>query len=369
MKNKINWGNLLFLTLSPIAAAVLTPIQIKTYGLSSGMIVLFIFYCLATSMSITGGYHRLFSHQSYRAESWVKFLYLIFGAAAFQGSAAKWSTDHRIHHRKVDTDQDPYSIKRGFWYAHMGWIFFADPNQYERQFPADLKNDRMVMWQHRNYWLIGILVGFLIPGAIGYAMGAGPGGLVLPGLLRLVFTHHCTFLINSGAHYWGSQPYNTKNSARDNAILAFLTYGEGYHNFHHHFETDYRNGIKWYQWDPTKWLILFLSWIGAARHLKKVNEFLILRAQIRAAESQPINEEWKARLAHMRTKLEQSQQRFHELKAEYISHKNQMRAKMISSSQAKIAELKADLKAAEIEWKLVKQQCKVYMRFSSQLAR
>jgi stearoyl-CoA desaturase (delta-9 desaturase) len=101
---------------------------------------------------------------------------------------------------------------------------------------------------------------------------------MLPGLMRLVVSHHLTFFINSLAHYWGRQPYTSENTARDNDVLALLTYGEGYHNFHHIFQWDYRNGIRWWQYDPTKWWISFCSAVGLASELKRVPEFQIRRA-------------------------------------------------------------------------------------------
>ena len=98
--------------------------------------------------------------------------------------------------------------------------------------------------------------------------------------LRLVVSHHCTFFINSLAHFWGSRPYTTENTARDNGVLAFFTWGEGYHNYHHLFQWDYRNGVRWWQWDPTKWLISVCTWLGLARALKRVPEFQIRKALV-----------------------------------------------------------------------------------------
>jgi stearoyl-CoA desaturase (delta-9 desaturase) len=96
--------------------------------------------------------------------------------------------------------------------------------------------------------------------------------------LRLVVNHHVTFFINSLAHYWGSRPYTESNSARDNGFLAFLTYGEGYHNYHHIFQSDYRNGIRWWQWDPTKWMIALCARVGLASELNRVSNFKVQRA-------------------------------------------------------------------------------------------
>jgi len=106
------------------------------------------------------------------------------------------------------------------------------------------------------------------------------GVFLLAGVLRLVLNHHFTFFINSLAHIWGTQPYNDNNTARDNPVLAFLTYGEGYHNFHHIFDRDYRNAVRWWQWDPTKWLICSLSWVGLTRKLQKVPDVTIERARL-----------------------------------------------------------------------------------------
>jgi stearoyl-CoA desaturase (delta-9 desaturase) len=117
-----------------------------------------------------------------------------------------------------------------------------------------------------------------VPLLLGIWHGEIIGTLLLVGLLRLVINHHVTFFINSLAHFWGSRPYTESNSARDNGLLAFLTYGEGYHNFHHIFQTDYRNGIRWWQWDPTKWMISVCSKLGLARNLNRVADFRIQRA-------------------------------------------------------------------------------------------
>ena len=111
-----------------------------------------------------------------------------------------------------------------------------------------------------------------VPLLLGLWHGDIWGCLLLPGLLRLVVSHHVTFFINSLAHYWGSRPYTTENTARDNGILALLTYGEGYHNFHHIFQWDYRNGVRWFQYDPTKWWIAFCSFVGLAKALRRVPE-------------------------------------------------------------------------------------------------
>jgi len=135
------------------------------------------------------------------------------------------------------------------------------------------------MWQHRHYLVLAIITNFGIPLTLGLISGNIMGMLLLAGVLRLVLSHHFTFFINSLAHIWGKRPYTEQNSARDNGFLALLTYGEGYHNFHHIFETDYRNGVKWYQFDPTKWFIKTASWCGLTSNLRTVPEEKIEQAK------------------------------------------------------------------------------------------
>ena len=136
------------------------------------------------------------------------------------------------------------------------------------------------MFQHRYYLPLALFMNIAFPLLLGWAIGEVWGVFLLAGLLRLVVNHHFTWFINSLAHMWGTQPYTDENSARDNPALAFVTYGEGYHNFHHIFQNDYRNGVRWWQWDPTKWLIAALSWMRLAGNLKRVPDLQIQRAQL-----------------------------------------------------------------------------------------
>ncbi len=277
-KHEIDWVNTLFLTLTPIVAIVLSWIYFSQHGLQISIILLAIVFYYLTGMSITGGYHRLFAHRAYKASNLVKFIYLCFGAAAFENSALKWCSDHRIHHRHVDHEEDPYNIKKGFLWAHIGWIFFKETNK-SPEYPKDLLNDKLVMWQDRNYLWLAVLFGFGLPTLIGHFLGSALGGLALAGVARVVFVHHCTFFINSLCHIVGSRPYTDSNTARDSFIMAVFSYGEGYHNYHHYFPSDYRNGVRWYHFDPTKWLIKVLSLIGLTNDLKKVPEKLISQAR------------------------------------------------------------------------------------------
>jgi stearoyl-CoA desaturase (delta-9 desaturase) len=144
----------------------------------------------------------------------------------------------------------------------------------------DLERDPIVMFQHRHYVPLVLVTNIGLPLAVGWMSGDVLGTFLLAGLARLVINHHATFFINSLAHAWGTQPYTDANSARDNPVLAFLTYGEGYHNFHHIYAHDYRNGVRWWQWDPTKWLIRGLAGLGLASRLKRVPDVTIQRARL-----------------------------------------------------------------------------------------
>lgn len=292
---RIDWINSLFLTLTPILAIVLTWAHIRFEGMNWSLMIPFIILYFATGLSITGGYHRLISHKAYKANPIVKLLYLIFGAATFQNSALKWCSDHRVHHRHCDHEKDPYNIQKGFFWAHMGWIMMKAENEDSishsshaiaptedlSQYPKDLTSDKLIMWQHRHYLAISVLTGLGLPVLIGYFMGSPLGGLAILGFARIVFVHHMTFFINSLCHIVGSQPYTDTNSAKDSPIMALFSYGEGYHNFHHYFQSDYRNGIKWYHFDPTKWLISGLQSVGLASDLKRTSDEDILRAQLK----------------------------------------------------------------------------------------
>ncbi|MCB1646931.1 MAG: acyl-CoA desaturase, partial [Pseudomonadales bacterium] len=134
----------------------------------------------------------------------------------------------------------------------------------------DLDKDPIVVWQDKYYWTLAFVLNVGLTTAIGFLLGDPVGGLLIMGFLRLVTCHHTTFFINSLAHTWGNQPYSDQNTSRDNPVIALLTYGEGYHNFHHTFQWDYRNGIRWYHFDPTKWLINALSWLKLTWNLKRI---------------------------------------------------------------------------------------------------
>lgn len=286
------WTTTLLFAATGLAALTVVPWYGFTAGYSTGAWIAFGVLLWANGLSITGGYHRLWSHKAYQAHVSLRLLFAIFGAMALQNSILIWASGHRVHHRYVDdNDRDPYSARRGFWFSHIGWMLREYPSGHvDFSNVNDLRRDPVVMWQHKYYLPLVLATNIGIPVALGLLFNDFWGYFLLAGVLRLVVNHHVTFFINSLAHIWGRQPYTDENTARDNDLLAFFTYGEGYHNYHHIFQTDYRNGIRWYQWDPTKWLIAACSWVGLTWDLKRISNFKIQRAvvtmQFRRAERQ-----------------------------------------------------------------------------------
>ena len=281
-KAPINWTASITLIGTPILAIILIPLYAYYYDFSVSAWVSLFFLLALSSLGITAGYHRLWAHRAYEAALPLKILLMIGGTFAVQNSILFWASGHRTHHRHVDdVDQDPYSIKRGFWYAHLGWMIRDhSPSEPDYKNAPDLINDKLVMFQHKYYvpMVIAVHVGLL--GGVGWAVGDVWGVVLLGGLLRLIISHHVTFFINSLCHMWGKRPYTDENTARDNFILAILTWGEGYHNYHHIFQYDYRNGVKWWQYDPTKWLIWTSSKLGLAKNLRRIPSFNIQKAEL-----------------------------------------------------------------------------------------
>ena len=350
--SRIDWPVALFLIITPAVAVASLVAFCLYWQVTWQLVVLFVFFSFASSASITAGYHRLLAHRAYKARGWLKNLFLFFGAGAFQGSALKWAADHRLHHRHVDTERDPYNIKRGFVFAHIGWLFYS--TTLTADMVGDLQKDRWIVWQHRYYIPVAIFSGFLFPMLImalwsdlGFWHGLC-GGFIFGAVTRIVFVHHITFFINSLCHMWGKQPYNENNSARDNWVMALLTNGEGYHNFHHRFQFDYRNGVRWYQWDPTKWLISSMAVLGQTCSLQRVprTQILVAKMALKRKSVKITSHALSNRLDQLRSKVEMAQERLKELSREYQALRHNLR----HQSRTRLVHIKADLKIAKIEF-------------------
>jgi stearoyl-CoA desaturase (delta-9 desaturase) len=276
------WSRVLMFALTFAACVTIVPWYGFTQGFSAAAWIWFVVLLYANGLAITTGYHRLWSHRTFDAHWSLRLLLMLFGTMALQNSILHWSSNHRDHHQYVDDDErDPYSAGRGFWFSHIGWMLRSYPSgRTDYANVRDLLKDPIVAFEHRFYLPLALGMNFALPLALGWLHGDLWGVFLLAGVLRLVVSHHLTFLINSAAHAVGPQPYSDQHSARDNGWLAFLTYGEGYHNFHHQFAHDYRNGIRWWHWDPSKWIICSLSWVGITRRLRRTPAVVIQRARL-----------------------------------------------------------------------------------------
>ncbi len=370
----LNIINSSFLIGTPLLALVSVVFYSINYGISWVEPTIFVAFYLACGLSITAGYHRLFSHRTHKAAWPMRLFYALFGAAAFQNSAIKWCSDHRRHHLKTDEEEDPYTVKKGFMWAHMGWVMVEQGEEIVENVD-DLQNDKILAWQDRNIFLIGFLVGIILPGVVGFlAMGGANGflgGMIYGGFLRIVVVHHATFLINSAAHTWGTQPYSTANTSRDSPILSFFTFGEGYHNFHHTFQADYRNGHKWYHWDPSKWWIKSASWVGMTKDLHRIPKKTIESRRMKTtfetnSGTEDVSNELQDKLAQcviqLRKGFSELMKRRDEYKAAKLERKKESKAawkRRKEAHKARIRECKERIAQARLEFKHLIQSLKL----------
>ena len=360
-KPPLIWKNVIFFSITFMTAIILVPLYGVMVGYSSANWWAFLACMFFAGLSITAGYHRLWAHKTYEAHPILEFIFAIGGAFAMQNSALHWSSDHRIHHGQVDDPvKDPYAATKGFWYSHIGWMLrnYQGNNYGNYNNAKDLQKNKIVMWQHKYYFPLAFFVNVSIPLLLGIIFGDVLGMLLLSGLLRLVLSQHFTFFINSIAHIWGSRPYTESNTARDNGILAFFTYGEGYHNYHHIFASDYRNGIKWYQYDPTKWMIKSLSYLGLTKKLKTISIDRIEKAK---AETQLAATTRKlSQLSATQDKLDLLQSEY-ELLIKKLQHYAKLKKQLLEAKKSSILEqyeklaLNKQYREFELAWQQQKQ--------------
>jgi len=278
----VNWPTASFLVVCPVIALwgiCTTPLTLPT------ALWAILTYQIA-GLGITVGYHRMWAHRAFSACRAFEYAFAYAGTSAFQGSILWWSRDHRAHHRFTDTPRDPYDISKGFWWAHMGWLLVKqDEVKVGKTESSDLEADPLVMFQDRHYIPLAFLTGWIIPTMVaGIFWGDWWGGFFYASVLRSVIVLQATFCINSVAHYVGSHTFSDDRTPRDSWWVSLITFGEGYHNFHHEFPYDYRNGVFWYAYDPSKWVVYALSLIGITYDLKRFPENEIIKGQLQMLE-------------------------------------------------------------------------------------
>lgn len=224
---------------------------------------------VAGSLGIGMGYHRLLTHRGFKTPKWVEYILTLCGALALEGGPIAWVATHRIHHAYTERDGDPHSPRDGFWWSHMGWILEGHSMHREieatSRHAADLAKDRFHVWLTRWHFLTLVALG-----AILYAFGGMQ--FVLWGIfVRIVFSWHATWLVNSAAHVWGKRRFETRDDSRNNWWVALLSFGEGWHNNHHAHPAAARHGLAWYEIDVNWYGIWVLKKLGLAKNIRLIN--------------------------------------------------------------------------------------------------
>lgn len=282
-RQKLSWISATFIVFAPFIVMhglITTEMQYKT------LILMVVLYFLG-GLGITLGYHRMWSHRTFKTNSVIRFILMLCGSSAFEGSALWWGYNHRNHHRYIGTDKDPYNIKKGFWWAHVGWLLYHETSTDENEFPEfeDLKKDPLLKIQDKYYNSIAIITGIITPTLIaGLGWGDYWGGFYYAALLRTVLVIHCTCFFNSIVYYFGKNNYSDSFMTRDSWWVSLLTFGEGYNNFHHEFPNDYRNGLGAFDFDPAKWIIFTLEFLGLAHDVKRTPKDEIKKAELAMKE-------------------------------------------------------------------------------------
>jgi len=269
---KIHWMNAIYMISYHLGLAIALPFYIIYTPPSLAMIALTLILVVVISFSVTGGYHRYYSHRAYKANKFFDAVMLFFGTMSNENSVLKWASNHRLHHRYTEQDKDPYNINKGFLHAHILWVL-QKGKPYNKEIVKDLYQNKLVVFQDKYYYQIFFGANILTFLLVGWLLKDFVGALLMTWLTRTLIVHHTTFFINSAAHKWGSRHYASEETAVDNYLVSLFTFGEGYHNYHHAFPNDYRNGTRWYHWDPTKWMIWTLSRFKITKELKRINTF------------------------------------------------------------------------------------------------
>ena len=321
-RGNINWTTLNFVVGYHVALLVALPFYFIYAPPSLALVLVSVALLFVTTIGITAGYHRLYSHRAYKANRVFEGAMLTLGTLAIQGNALEWAADHRRHHAKVDTDEDPYSIRKGFWYAHVLWMF-EKPGSLDESTVTDLMRNPLLRFQHRHFGWLAFGGNLLLALLVGWAVGDFLGAFVLAFWTRLAVSHHFTWFINSAAHTWGERTYSREHSAVDNFLLALVTVGEGYHNYHHTFASDYRNGVRWYHFDPGKWTIWLGSKLGMTYGLKRYSPWVIQRRLLQADRHMLLErvrtqfhdrrQAMEARITAVSESIQHKLQRLHEL--------------------------------------------------------
>lgn len=270
---KANWKVFSVLIAYPLFLVLLGLHYFLAYGLSKSVILFFICGYYVSNITVGVAIHRMWSHNAFKTSKVVEFIFALLSAYTLQGPVLAWASDHYRHHTYTDTDKDPHSPSKfrskflGFLWSHIGWMLFSESTKsIDRVTLVKLGRNKILIWQLKYYWYIAGFMSVVVPVFLGYVLS----GTLFGGYVAFVFIglgralqQQMTFCVNSLCHFVGTKKYQN-GTAGDIWWMALFLLGENWHNFHHAFPSDYRNGAKWYQFDVHKWIIFVMSKIGLA---------------------------------------------------------------------------------------------------------
>jgi stearoyl-CoA desaturase (Delta-9 desaturase) len=272
-------------TVLPILALFVVGWQVWGDWLGWSDLIVFAIMYVLTGLGITVGFHRLFTHRSFKTTRGVRFVLAALGSAAIEGPVISWVADHRKHHAFSDQPGDPHSphvdhghglsgALKGLLHAHVGWLFIHTHRGRKTRYAPDLLKDPVVAFVNRTFvwWVVaGLVAPFLLGWAIGGSLTAGLTGMLWGGLIRMLVLHHATYSINSLCHFFGKRAFDTDDESRNLAWLVPLTFGEAWHNGHHAFPTSARHGLGRRQFDPSALVITGLEKVGLAWDVVRIS--------------------------------------------------------------------------------------------------
>jgi sn-1 stearoyl-lipid 9-desaturase len=275
----LDWLNVVFIPLVH-AIALLGFVTFSWRALALGAAL----WWVTGSLGIGLGFHRYLTHRGFKTHAWFGRFLAVCGTLAVQGGPLSWVGGHRLHHANSDRELDPHNSRRGFWWSHIGWIFYRDREtsllESYKKYAQDLAADPVIAFLHR--WALGLQV------ALGLLLFAWGGwSFVVWGIfVRLVFGWHCTWLVNSAAHMFGYQTFKSQDESRNCWWVALLSFGEGWHNNHHMFPRSARHGLRWWELDQNYLLIRVLQILGLVWDVRVADQRQTARRRIAQVATQ-----------------------------------------------------------------------------------
>lgn len=237
-------------------------------GVSTTAIILCVALYALRMFAVTGGYHRYFSHRTYKTSRAFQFILAVLAQSSGQKGVLWWASHHRHHHKFSDQDNDTHSPKRGFIWAHVGWILVKETRETIHKNVRDLSKFPELVWLNNNPYTPAILLGFIC-----FLIG-GWSGVIVGFFWSTVLVYHSTFTINSLSHMWGTRRFATTDTSRNNPFLALITFGEGWHNNHHHYQGAANQGFYWWEIDITFYILVVLEKLGIIWDMRRAPEHI-----------------------------------------------------------------------------------------------